>query len=236
MNTVFKFYYQAWTLLALSAAAALFWLWPRIAGWHSFWANAWKLGLALLVLGAALYPIKATQAKIQDRMMADSPLSLDGMAYMETARYTDGQTEATMKEMDLGQDYRAIRWMQANVPGSPVIVEANAPEYRHWGTRYTIYTGLPGVIGWNWHERQQRTITPDTWVYDRIDAVNSFYQTEDPAKAAEFLKRYGVKYIIVAQMERVWYGPAGMAKFEQQNGKLWDEVYREGETVIYKVR
>ena len=37
-------------------------------------------------------------------------------------------------------------------------------------------------------------------------------------------------------MERVWYGPDGMAKFDQQNGKLWDEVYREGETVIYKVR
>jgi uncharacterized membrane protein len=35
--------------------------------------------------------------------------------------------------------------MQDNIQGSPVIVEANCPEYR-WCTRYTIYTGLPGVV------------------------------------------------------------------------------------------
>ena len=63
--------------------------------------------------------------------------------------------------MNLVQDYKAIRWMQDNVQGSPVIVEANCPEYR-WCMRFTIYTGLPGVVGWNWHERQQRTLTPQS--------------------------------------------------------------------------
>lgn len=56
--------------------------------------------------------------------------------------------------MDLRQDYRAIRWMQENIPGSPVIVEANVPEVR-WENRFTIYTGLPGMAGWNCHRRQR---------------------------------------------------------------------------------
>ena len=84
----------------------------------------------------------------------------------------------------MSQDYRAIQWMQRNVQGSPVIVEANTPEYR-WGTRFTIYTGLPGVVGWNWHQRQQRAVTPDTWVFDRVDAIGAFYNADNRAAGGE---------------------------------------------------
>jgi uncharacterized membrane protein len=92
--------------------------------------------------------------------------------------------------MDLNQDYDAIRWIQANVSGTPVIIEGYVSEYK-WGSRYTIYTGLPGVIGWNWHQRQQRAINPDDWVYERIDAVNEFYSTSEIERCAK-LSRYTV--------------------------------------------
>jgi uncharacterized membrane protein len=115
-------------------------------------------------------------------------------------------------------------------------VEANTPEYRHWGTRVTIFTGLPGVVGWNWHQRQQRTVTPDTWVYERIDAISTFYQTTDADLARQFLAKYNVKYIILGQVEQAWYPSAGLNKFEQLDGTLWDKVYEEGHTAIFKVR
>ena len=79
---------------------------------------------------------------------------MDSITYMQYAQYADFDVT-----MDLVHDYKAIRWMQDHVQGSPVIVEANCPEYR-WCTRFTIYTGLPGVVGWNWHQRQQRTLNP----------------------------------------------------------------------------
>jgi uncharacterized membrane protein len=150
------------------------------------------------------------------------------MEFMAHATYWDGEP------MDLGQDYRAIRWLQANVPASPVIVEGHAPEYR-WGSRFSIYTGLPSVIGWNWHQRQQRTLTPDTWVWNRVNDVRDFYETANIAQARDFLEKYDVRYIIVGQMERNYYVPGGLLKFDNYEGRLWREVYRDADTVIYEV-
>jgi uncharacterized membrane protein len=161
-------------------------------------------------------------------MSAGVPLTLDSITYMQYSRYAD--FNATM---DLVHDYKAIRWMQDNVQGSPVIVEANCPEY-HWCTRFTIYTGLPGVVGWNWHQRQQRTLFPQL-VEDRVNEIDSFYLTTDAQAARAFLAEYNVKYIIVGQLEQAEYQGLGLDKFVQYDGKLWNSVYRDGNTVIYQV-
>jgi YYY domain-containing protein len=229
MNTVFKFYLQGWALLSVSAAAAFVWLLPEMRSWLPGWRNFFQGGTVLLLAGAALYTISAAVDKASDRMALDVPLTLDSITYMKYAGYAD--FDATM---DLSHDYRAIRWMQDHVKGSPVIAEANCPEYR-WCTRFTIYTGLPGVVGWNWHQRQQRTLTPQL-VEQRVNDIGSFYITTDLPEAVDFLKRYNVQYIILGQLERAEYPGAGLDKFEQYNGQLWDVVYREGDTVIYQVR
>jgi uncharacterized membrane protein len=115
-------------------------------------------------------------------------------------------------------------------------VEANGPEYRHWGSRFTIYTGLPGVVGWNYHERQQRALTPDTWVYERIDAIRAFYTTTSPDQARAFLEKYGVRYIILGQLERIYYDGPGLGKFSALDGVMWERIYQDGQTEIYRVR
>jgi uncharacterized membrane protein len=231
MNTVFKFYLQAWTLFAVSAAASLVWLLPTLSSaWKTGWRLAWQVTLVLLVGGAFLFPLLAGADKINDRMASSAPHTLDGMAYMAYSTYNEGEVQ-----MDLSEDYRAIQWMQRNVKGSPVIVEANVPEYR-WGNRYTIYTGLPGIVGWNWHQRQQRAVNPSEWVTQRVDAVGDFYNTSSRAEVETFLGRYDVHYIVVGQLEQAVYTVKGLSKFAEWNGALWDEVYRDGRTVIYQVK
>ena len=42
MNTVFKFYLQAWTFMAVSAAAALCWLIPLAKNWKSPLRITWQ--------------------------------------------------------------------------------------------------------------------------------------------------------------------------------------------------
>jgi len=228
MNTVFKFFLQAWVMLGLSSAAALGWLLPEITKWLPRWRSAWTTIAVILIVFAALYFLIASMAKIRDRMNPDAPHTLDAMTYMNGAQYFDFNGI-----IDLSEDYRAIRWMEENIQGSPVIVEANCTEYR-WCSRFTIYTGLPGVLGWNWHQRQQRALVSDQ-VWNRVAEINNFYFTTDPTAAQVFLNKYNVLYIVVGKLERAEYSGDGLLKFDFLNGKLWQEVYREGDTVIYKV-
>jgi YYY domain-containing protein len=230
MNTVFKFYLQAWTLLSVSAAASAVWLYPAVlAQWKRGWRIAWQAGAAVLLGAALLFTLFAGIDKIRDRMSTDAPHTLDGMTYMAYATYWQSDTL-----MDLSQDYQAILWMQENIDGTPVIVEANTPEYQ-WGSRYTIYTGLPGVVGWNWHQRQQRGAVSTLWVTDRVADIDTFYTTQDRQTAEEFLSRYGVQYIVVGQLEQAYYGMEGLAKFSAWDGDLWTTVYHADDTTIYQV-
>jgi YYY domain-containing protein len=227
-NTIFKFYLQAWLMLAASAGAALAWTLPAFFKWLPGWRVFWQAAMILLISGAALFTVTGTSGKIRDRWILEAPRTLDSMTFMKYAHYDDfGQ------RLDLSEDYNAIRWMQDSVQGSPVIVEANCVEY-HWCTRFTIYTGLPGVVGWNWHQRQQRVLT-STQVQERVNEVGDFYNSIDVDFARNFLRKYDVRYIILGQLERAAYTPEGIAKFEQFDGAFWRSVYRDGNTVIYEV-
>jgi YYY domain-containing protein len=230
MNTVFKFYLQVWLLWGVAAAAALAWLVPRVRRWV-VGRGVWLGVLAALLLFAALYPPLATTAKIRDRFDPNLGPGLDGWAYMETATYWD----PVDVQYDLKWDLEAIRWMLDNVVGSPVILEGHAPEYR-WGARYSINTGLPTVLGWNWHQRQQRAAAGDQRVWERATDVATIYNTPASPQARALLDRYGVRYVIVGPLERAYYDPAGLQKFERMvsEGTL-AVVYQNPEVTIYEV-
>jgi YYY domain-containing protein len=230
MNTVFKFYLQAWVLFGISAACGVVWMVSEARKrWSFAQKNLWQMICILLAGSAALYPVLAGTEKIQDRMSTPAPQTLDGMAYMQSAYYFDENVR-----MSLNADYKAIRWMQETVQGSPVIVEANTVEYR-WGNRFTIYTGLPGVVGWNWHQRQQRGVIPSEWIFRRVEEIREFYTTPNAILAQEFLEKYQVKYIVLGIYERALYPGDGLKKFELYNQDIWKTVYQDGETVIYEV-
>lgn len=192
-------------------------------------ASVWQAALVLLLAGAFLYPVTASMDKVRDRMSESAPTGLDGDAYMQTSFYNDMGVD-----MDLNQDYQAIQWMRLNVEGSPVIVEANTVEYR-WGNRFTINTGLPGVLGWNWHQRQQRGFLAYNGIASRLTEIPEFYLTTEIDNAVAFLEKYDVRYIVLGQLERLYYSGAGLDKFELYDGWHWREVFRFEDTVIYEV-
>ncbi|MCP4419041.1 MAG: hypothetical protein GY805_20690, partial [Chloroflexi bacterium] len=124
-----------------------------------------------------------------------------------------------------------------NIPGSPVIAEGYSDNYYRSATnRVAMYTGLPGIIGWSGHQRQQRAILPGQFIDRRIQDVHTLYNTAQVQEAQNILAKYDVSYIYVGQLEWVYYNPDGLNKFEQmvENGLL-EEVYRNAGTSIYKV-
>ena len=230
MNVVFKIYMQAWLLINIAAASGMAIVLRKQKRWSVRKQIFVQVPLVILLLSASLFPVLATKDKATDRMSYIAPHTLDGMTYMESSIfYLDGI------QMDLSQDYRAIQWIQDHVEGSPVILEGQTLEYS-WGNRYTIYTGLPGVVGWNYHQRQQRALWANNDVWDRVDSVNAFYQSTDMTFVKDYLEQYDIAYIVLGQLERIRYYGDGLAKFDTFDGVLWDEVYHDGDTVIYKVR
>ena len=232
MNSVFKFYLQVWVLLALTAA---FMLW-RILSSSMFMGKRpweyryiWASGLAILMVGASVYTVLGTQDRLRDRFNGNAtPLTLDGLAYIRGTTYNESEGP-----IDLESDLKGIQWLRENINGSPVILEANTPTYR-WGGRVSIHTGLPSVIGWQWHQEQQR------WDYrqmvpPRIRDVERIYSTLDVSIARDLLAQYGVRYIYVGQLERSYYSPEGIAKFDSDLSPHVSKVFHSDEVTIYEV-
>lgn len=236
MNTVFKLYLQAWTLLTVSTAAAFGWLLNVAPLWRMRWHTVYQVGLYVLVIGSLLFTLTATSDKINDRMTPSAPRTLDSMEFMKDSAYADYG-----RDFSLNEDYYLIRWMQENIQGSPVIVEAaSAGEQYRWHSRITTYTGLPDVVGWQWHQQQQRVLESNQIIQRGIE-VDAFYRAPDKDAAAGFLRKYDVSYIVLGQLEYAKYTsldpnvPDGLRKFNELNGVLWREIFRHGATILYEV-
>ncbi len=232
-NTVFKFYMQVWLLLSVMGGAAFAWVHRTVDAWPTWKNLLWRGAATVLFVIAAAYPIMAVRAKFIDRMAPDAPHTLDGMAFMPLS--TQGEHGAWFS---LAEDYALIRWMQENIPGTPVVLEGQSEREYLWGGRISVYTGLPTLVGYNFHQRQQRTLDPlSRLVQHRIQNVNTLYSTLSVETAWPLLEHYGVRYIVVGQLEIAYYPPEGLAKFDVMAEQgLLELVYQTGETKLYAVR
>lgn len=221
LNTVFKFYYQAWVLFGVAALFALDYL------WRDFKAAANRVapvtataGYGLALLLALLFPFYAIQARAAEYrgdVTAETrqPPTLNGLAQLN--RYNP-------------DEYEAIMWLRRNVTGTPVILEAVGPQYSPEGHgRVSASTGLPTLLGWAGHEYQWRgSSTQEPALRDPV--VQNVYTLPDWEETANLLNRYDVEYIYVGGLELSTYGPRSREKF---NNRL-PVVYENDSVTIYR--
>ena len=212
MNTLFKYYLEVWVLLAMGAAYILWYIASRgtfrIRG-MSLLRGAWLGMLAILVAASFIFPILGTRSRIADRFSTEV-VTLDGADFMSTAvHWQDGE------RLKLVWDHQAILWLQDNVQGSPVVLEAHDEQYT-WSSRISNYTGLPTVLGWSWHQTQQR-MRYDYAVQQRSSVVQEIYSTRNLELALELLRQYEVEYVVVGELERLHYPELGLGKFDSMS-------------------
>jgi uncharacterized membrane protein len=174
----------------------------------------------------------ASRGRALDRMAPDTPFTLDGMAYMQYAYQWENDANIALVD-----DYNMIRWLQENVAGTPVIIEAQSWREYLWSGRVAIYTGMPGVLGWRFHQTQQRTFEPLPMLVNQRKAnISAFYSTTSVEEAWRIIEFYDISYVIVAGLEKAYYPVEGLAKFEMMvNQGLLEKVYQGGEAAVYRV-
>jgi YYY domain-containing protein len=206
MNTVFKFYYQAWALWTVASAFAAYYLLSQLKA-----AARITVGAVVAIVGALglLYPLFAVPDKV-DKIKP----TLDALEF-------SGQFAP--------DEYAAAQWFNQTVSGTPVIVETAGEEYNPGTSRLSTWTGLPSVIGWSVHESQWRGN------YDaqgpRVADVKEIYSTADVNHALELLKSYNAAYLVVGPNERRLYPAPALAKFE----RALPIAFQKGAVTIYQV-
>ena len=212
-NTVLKFYFEIWIFFGIAAAYAVLSLLHRLKGKIKI---AWVGVLLLLILASSIHPVAATTSWTSGRhaLFGINSGTLDGMAYIES--------------IDKG-DYEAIQWIEENISGSPVILEAPGSAYEY-SSRISAMTGLPTVIGWPTHEVMWR----GDWgaVEERTRDVDTIYNTVDDSEAIDLMRKYDVEYVYIGALERERYQTEGLLKF----GDFMDLAFDNEGVTIYQVR
>ncbi|MFZ0544917.1 MAG: DUF2298 domain-containing protein, partial [Candidatus Promineifilaceae bacterium] len=215
LNTIFKFYYQAWVLFGVTAVFGLSYLWNR------FRASA---VVATAVYGAAfaaalMFPLFAVQSRsVEYRGPITSdlrlPATLDGLIYL--SRFS-------------ADEYAALMWLRENVNGQAVVLEAVGGSYSPQGhARVSADTGIPTVLGWPGHEFQWRGDTPEPGI--RESAISTIYSEDSWDQTAALLDEYDVTYVYYGSLERETYDPSAEEKFDE-NLEL---AYQNNSVKIYR--
>jgi YYY domain-containing protein len=186
MNTVFKFYYQAWMLWSLAAAYASVVL-LRKGSWLAriVIVVVLVMGLAFSVLA---YPDKT------DNFSFGTGFTLDAAAY-----WGDYQPD----------EAAAIDWLSAAEPGT--VAEAVGGQYSSYA-RVATFSGQPTVLGWPGHEGQWRGGYAE--VGSREADLRMLYEAADWETTLSIIRQYDIRYIFVGSLENSTYA-VNPNKFEQ---------------------
>jgi YYY domain-containing protein len=214
-NSTFKLWYAAWTLLAIVAAAGGVY---ALAGLRRFSLaglvarRAALAACAVVLLGALVYPAYVIFNRTDG---FSGTTTLDGLAYLRTSD---------------PQEYAAAQWLRQNVAGDQTVLQADGNSYTAGG-RFASLTGLPTLMGWMFHEQQQRGDAAG--IAQRDGDISTIYSTQSIDTAFTLLHLYDVQYVVVGPLEQQMYGASGgLSKFAD----LGTLVYSGGSgTAIYRV-
>lgn len=204
INTIFKFYYQAWILLSLASAYGTAVLLKKLRGTANV---AFTVLFTLVLIVGLAYPFMGFATKTNN-FRPFFGFSLDDFDRIRR----ENPDEAA-----------ALLWLQSAPDG--VVAEAVGDAYSSYA-RVSTYTGLPTVLGWSNHEGQWRDFALQG---SRKQDIETLYTTPDWFIAQEIINRYDIRYIYVGNLERSTYRVN-----EEKFNRFLKPVFQEGSVVVYE--
>jgi len=190
MNTIFKFYFQAWMLWGIAAAFASVEL---LSGLKGIRRQLFGILWVVIVICGLAYPLVMLPNKTNN--FNPDRWTLDGNAFLSVYNQ---------------DDYLAIQFMQDKPLG--VIAEAIGGSYSPDFAKVSARTGMPTVLGWPGHEGQWRG--GYTEVGSREPDIRQLYATSDWFEASTILDRYDIRYVYLGNTEKELYQTDGGLFFE----------------------
>ena len=209
MNTVFKFWFSGWMLLAVAGGAAVADAADTIAEARRSEGGvprgfAWRAPLATLLGAVFLLTLIYAPAAAVSRGDEGQQRGLSSVAHLE--RSQPGLAAA-------------IGWVRANLGANDVLVEAAGESYEQTN-HFARLSGVATVLAWPGHQRQWRADAEA--VSQRVLDVTTLYAAGAGPVALEIAQRYGVTHVVIGQEEERRYGPELAERFA-----AWPTVFEE---------
>jgi YYY domain-containing protein len=206
LNTVFKFYYQAWILWSLASAFGTATLLQNL---RNVWDRAFRIGLGLLLFTGLMYPALSLLTKTNN---FNPPFGY-GLDDFERLK-RENPNEAV-----------ALQWLQTAPDG--IVAEAVGDSYSGFA-RVSTYSGLPTVLGWPGHEGQWRGGYAEQGT--RREDILTLYTTPNWSIAATIIQKYHIRYVFIGNLERT------TLHVQEEKFRLHlHAVFQQGIEVIYEV-
>ncbi len=180
MNTIFKFYFQAWILWGIVASYASVELLSKFKGIKN---ALFTITITVVIIAGLAYPVVMLAYKTNN--FKPAVFTLDGNDYL--ARNN-------------ADDYAAIQWLGQQPLG--IVTEAVGGSYSEYG-RVSTRSGMPTVLGWPGHEGQWRG--GYTEVGSRESDIRTIYTSDDWILVSSLIERYQIRYIYVGNLENSLY-------------------------------
>jgi len=185
-NSIFKIWYQAWIILSLCSG---FCLYKVLTDFKLFNLKVLKFLVLFIIIFFSFYVFKYT---VVGTKYIVGPVyiskGLDGAAYLKNS---------------VPGDLALIDWINENIKGQPVLLEAVGDSYTT-GSLISSYTGLPTIVGWSSHELGWRGFWDP--IAFRMGDVEKMYKSLSVEEVKSLISKYDVKYAVITDKETQQYG------------------------------
>ena len=191
--------------------------------------GSWSALFIVLLVMISVYPVAATMRKCHDffdvfrqRWVGYvEPPTLNGLEFIQRVNPADAA---------------AIRFLNEHIPDQPCLMEFVGEGYNSWGSRFSIFTGIPALMGWDGHVNEWVGARQGDDIRNRRNANETIFETTDVSLAKKYLDAYGVRLVMIGTVERNGvpgrkggYPQAGLDKFST----FLPLIYKNPEVEIY---